>query len=214
MRMVDLLFVGLLTFLCVALKANGQNIYNSYKNGKYQSYPVDQSTPSTCNDLRCNPNECCVETHMATVCVALVTVSTGQAFCARYKKCSNLGHCPAGAPCCVQALEPKLAKTCPRPHIFGPGYGSIYDNSFTSSYGYDDKVDETNLNEGYCQARASTGGLCFSPLPGSETYNCPCTAPDTCKIALGPLVAGLCTSPTTTTTTTTTTPTCASCNRS
>uniref|UniRef100_A0A2C9KYQ1 Uncharacterized protein n=1 Tax=Biomphalaria glabrata TaxID=6526 RepID=A0A2C9KYQ1_BIOGL len=165
-------------------------MYNSYKNGQYQSYPVYQSAPSTCNDLRCNPNECCVETHMAAVCVALVTVSTGQAFCARYKKCSNLGHCPASAPCCVQA--------------------------FMSSYVFDNKVDETNLNEGYCQARASTGGLCFSPLPGSETYSCPCTATDTCKIALGPLVAGLCTSPSTTTTstTTTTTPTCASCNLS
>ncbi|KAK6987196.1 hypothetical protein BgiMline_016881, partial [Biomphalaria glabrata] len=83
-------------------------------------------------------------------------------FCARYKKCSNLGHCPANASCCVQALEPTFAKTCPRPHILGPGYGSKYDNSFmsgySSGYGYDDDVYRTNLNEGYCQAMAPTGG--------------------------------------------------------
>ncbi|KAK6987189.1 hypothetical protein BgiMline_016874, partial [Biomphalaria glabrata] len=78
-------------------------------------------------------------------------------FCARYKKCSSHSHCPASAPCCVQALEPTLAKTCPRPYIYGPAYGSKYDNSYISGYGYDNGIDKTPFTEGYCLPSALTG---------------------------------------------------------
>ncbi|KAK6987193.1 hypothetical protein BgiMline_016878, partial [Biomphalaria glabrata] len=65
-----------LDFLSAVLFVSGQYNYDSYKslaNGQYQDYPTYQSNLGTCNDLLCSPNECCVETHRAPVCVALVT---------------------------------------------------------------------------------------------------------------------------------------------
>ncbi|XP_013083165.2 uncharacterized protein LOC106068370 [Biomphalaria glabrata] len=193
-------FLCVFTLSCFVLPVNGQynsySSYNSYNSGQYQNYP---EYPTTCNDLQCSPNECCVETHRAPVCVALKAGTTGnQLFCARYKKCADPGDCPATAPCCVQALEPTFAKTCPRPQNYGSGYGLGYDSSYGygssygSSYGYENEIDKTPLREGYCRASYDTGELCYLPLPGSEIANCPCKGALKCDTKLQPFVAGVC----------------------
>ncbi|KAK6989415.1 hypothetical protein BgiMline_012627 [Biomphalaria glabrata] len=157
--------------------------------GQYQNSQWNSSAISTCNDLHCSPNECCVETHRAPVCVALKMSASGQALCARLKKCFNSDHCPISAPCCSQALEPTFATTCPGGNTNGPSY--ISSNGYNNKL--DNTIDSTPLKEGYCRAAADTNQLCYSPVHGSEKAKCPCSADgDFCKITLEPFVTGIC----------------------
>ncbi|KAK0064496.1 hypothetical protein Bpfe_006155, partial [Biomphalaria pfeifferi] len=128
---------------------------------------------STCNDLQCKVDECCIETYRSPQCVALITAA-GQAYCPRLKKCYSNTQCPATF-CCVQYLDTTYAKTCPRFNAYGSGYGNnypsgngfnngyvnnygnAYGSPYTNTYSNDISTDSLNFREGYCVPPVASG---------------------------------------------------------
>ncbi|XP_055889868.1 uncharacterized protein LOC129926974 [Biomphalaria glabrata] len=170
-----------------------------------------QSYGTTCNDLQCKIDECCIETYRSAQCVALAFDSTtNQAFCPRLKKCFSNSHCPATF-CCVQYLDTTYARTCPNNNVYGSqygnGYGNIYSNSYgnaygsspygyayDSGYGVDISTKLLDFPEGYCVPGAANGEVCYKAVPGSSiTGTCPCKdSGKVCKITLDPFPIGKC----------------------